>query len=61
MLLECGLKQFSRTVFCDSGARTCLVQSITIDALRELGIILFAWHSGKTYFGLPLIKIEEIS
>jgi hypothetical protein len=52
--LQNGLKQFSRTVFWDSTALRLSYNCINVDALRELGIILFAWHFRTPSSSTPL-------
>src|ERR687897_2657023 len=56
ILLWSCLKQFSRTVFWDSTALRLSYNCINVDALRELGIILFAWHSRTSCSNTPLCK-----
>jgi hypothetical protein len=46
MMLGCGKKQFSRTVFYGFPALLAYPKDGNVDALEELGIIRSAWHSG---------------
>src|SRR5215216_6614945 len=56
VLLQSCIKQFSRTVFWDSSALRLPYNCITVDALRELGIIPFAWHFRTSCSNTPFSK-----